>query len=146
MIFYAVREEIVTTDELHLIKRLRVIMERIPDIKVDKDENGKQQEVSCHMITRVIKGIYPDLRVIDGYFYPNYCHSWLITPQGNIIDVYPVAGASGPILIAGGEGSPIHFLYKEKRLTYHSFNQKWFRNAVRKLTKAAVKANSSLER
>ncbi|MDD5098217.1 MAG: hypothetical protein PHD31_00620 [Candidatus Pacebacteria bacterium] len=67
--------------------------------------------LSCHVLARAITKIIPTLKCEDGYYYPNYCHSWLKTPSGHLIDVYPVASIGGPILIVNHNGSPIHFLY-----------------------------------
>ncbi len=141
MVPYAVREGAVTAAERELVTELAAILEQLPEISIKRDQWGYPQEVSCHMLVRAIARVYRDhnLEVVDGYYYPNYQHSWMRTAMGNVIDVYPVAGGTGPILIAGNGGSPVRFLYRKGRFRPPFFGQPWFRRGVRDVT-AAIRA------
>lgn len=59
------------------------------DPDLGHDEDGMPITLSCHMLARAVASVF-DLRVCDGYFGPeSYDHSWVLTPQGQIIDTYP---------------------------------------------------------
>ena len=128
MIPYIVNEGLISSTEVDLAHRIRRIIQTIPEIS---DELGYW--VSCHMMVRALRKFFPELSVVDGYYYPNYEHSWLVTPAGNILDVYPVAVATGPILIASA--GPARFLYRRKRL-HPFFSEPWFRKGVCVLVQA----------
>lgn len=105
--------------------------------------NDKQETIvlSCHILGRALAKVF-SLQYRDGYFYPNYCHTWLLTPTGHIIDPYPVAILGGPILIDGLNFSPSHRLYIPKSSKYisrKSFSSLWFRKAVRKIIREIKK-------
>jgi hypothetical protein len=54
---------------------------------------------SCHAIARAAQQkFFPSYLVVDGYFGVTYNHSWLRS-GGIIIDVYPVASLSTPLII-----------------------------------------------
>ena len=118
MLPYAIKEGIVSPDELDLTRKIAQIIQALPDVPIPPDLHGTKQEVSCHMLVRAIHALYPELQVQDGFYHSQYPHSWLLTPTGNVLDVYPVAGASGPLLLAGGEASPVLHLYTRKRYRY----------------------------
>lgn len=132
MIPYAVRYGDVLEEEVVLCDTVRGWLSKLPDAGPFIDERGIEQLVSCHMLTRAVKRLLPDLRVVDGFYYPSYEHSWLLTPKGNILDVYPVAGASGPLLLMGEYPSPAHFLYRPARLRVR-YGERWFRQAVNQI-------------
>jgi hypothetical protein len=82
-----------------------------------KGPNTEPYPVSCHMMTRAIADILPQLRVVDGYFMRNNEHSWLATEDPNfIIDVYPVCTIGGPLLVFIGGISPMRELYRPATL------------------------------
>ena len=62
--------------------------------------------VSCHMVTRAIAALYPQLAVKDGTFMRGYGHSWLVDGRGHIIDPYPWAMVGGPIMLSTEDMSP----------------------------------------
>jgi hypothetical protein len=55
-------------------------------------------EISCHNLCRALAKIH-NLEVVDGYFTAGFCHSWLTTDSGAIIDPYPPLIVCGPIMI-----------------------------------------------
>jgi hypothetical protein len=55
-------------------------------------------EISCHNLCRALAKIH-NVKVIDGYFTPGFCHSWLQTDSGAIIDPYPPLLVGGPVMI-----------------------------------------------
>ena len=69
----------------------------VPNLGVD--DEGRKIELSCHMLAEVIEEIF-GLKRINGYFMTGYYHSWLVTTNQNIIDVYPVGTIGRPLLIA----------------------------------------------
>ncbi len=89
-------------------------------------KEGKKFYYSCHSICRALALHIPDLTVIDGvyislsaapsidtegdYWYDNFgatTHSWLVTPDGAIIEPYPVSFVAwGPLLIPTRNNAP----------------------------------------
>lgn len=68
-----------------------------------KNSNWKWNDFNCHSVVRFISLIYKELTVIDGMLIgadidlkkskaslKYTLHSWLETPDGNIIDAYPM--------------------------------------------------------
>ena len=106
--------KLIPRKDIVLFEKIKEIVNNFPDIDYGVDKNGKKIVLSCHMLARAI-AITFSLECRDGYFYPNYQHSWLKTAKKNIIDVYPVGIISGPILISGDDCSPARWLYKEKQ-------------------------------
>ena len=77
----------------------------------------------CHSVCRALVEVLPSLKVVDGHYlgakhilkkgrvdrlkFLYYPHSWLVTPTGSIIDPYPVACFTQPILVVTrGRSSP----------------------------------------
>lgn len=90
----------VAKEDLAIFRKIEAAMEVLPEIDLGKDENGYPVLVSCHMLCRAFAVVFPQLKCADGYFYKKgYEHSWLETPNGCIIDVYPIAVLGGPILV-----------------------------------------------
>src|SRR5689334_17275909 len=62
--------------------------------------------VSCHHLADAFD-CYRGLAAVRGYFMsPGWNHSWLRTPDGNIIDIYPWAQLGGPVLLCTKFFSP----------------------------------------
>jgi hypothetical protein len=89
----------------------------------EKFKSVRAPTVNCHSICRALARHIPELKLVDGHYIGMrvirkggkrnirlaYCpHSWLKTPDGNIIDPYPVGFMSAnPILvIANGPYKP----------------------------------------
>lgn len=75
--------------------------------------------ISCHALARAMASVFSDYNVIyiDGYVKADvarFNHTWLITENNNLIDVYPVAVVGGPLLIAG-ENGPWQRIYLRTR-------------------------------
>jgi len=126
----------VTVEEVQLCETVRGWLSRLPDVPIQPNRKGHLQVMSCHMLARAVKRLVPTLMVVDGRYYPSFEHSWLLTPRGNILDVYPVCGASGPLLLVGEYPSPAPFLYRQGRLLHPFFSQVWFRQGVKDITAA----------
>ena len=131
---YCVSEKHISPEEIELLQKIKLIVALLPDL----DLNG--EKISCHLLARAIGQIF-NLRWVDGYFYPSYQHSWLLTNEGNILDVYPIAIVGGPILVVGPKDcwrAPSRFHYRKKRLrigTKRSSFQKALRQLVREIDK-----------
>ena len=120
----------VPEEDVKLFEKIRQIVNDLPDIIFGKNEKEEELILSCHILARAIGKVFA-LKHIDGYFYPHYQHTWLLTPQGNIIDVYPVAILGGPILMDGSLFSPARWLYKKKRILHGETKKPSFRRALK---------------
>lgn len=68
--------------------------------------------VSCHHVALALSHLFPSMvKAEHGRFAQTWEHSWLRTPDGNIIDAYPVGCIGGPLLLDGHAG-PATILYK----------------------------------
>lgn len=132
MIPYAVKD--ISPEDIVLFNKIKTAVSNLPDIDLGKDDKGKKIILSCHILGRAIAKVF-SLKYVDGYYYPNFDHTWLLTENGNLIDVYPVATIGGPIMIVGNPHlyTPVYWLYKKKRLTGRGFGKWWFRRAVNKM-------------
>jgi hypothetical protein len=128
----------VTHEEFGIFERIRELVNILPDIDLGKNEDGEEIILSCHMLVRAVAKIF-HLKVIDGYFAKSYDHSWLVTPRGHLIDVYPVATLGGPTLMDGQWLSPSRRLYERtssRKLSRGRFGKNSFRRSVRRITRA----------
>ena len=66
--------------------------------KISLSADNFDFEISCHNLCRALAKIH-GLEVVDGYFTRGFCHSWLMTAYGSIIDPYPPLLIEGPIMI-----------------------------------------------
>lgn len=130
-----------TARDVEIFQRIRGLVEGLPDdIDLGSNDRGEKVVLSCHILVRAFARVC-HLRYRDGYFHPNYRHSWLLTPDGQIIDAYPVAIWGGPFMIDGSRErySPARWLYLPKStrmISAGSFARPWFRKAVRRITRA----------
>lgn len=90
--------------------------------------------LSCHILVRAAAKVY-NLKYQDGFFPAiGFEHSWLLTPTGNVIDVYPVGIVGGPIMIDPTVGHLIYLPKSIRSISCGRFSQPWFRKAVTKVT------------
>lgn len=132
-------QQYVSSEEQTTFNQIREVLGLLPDIDLGADEKGERIVLSCHMLARAVSKVF-HLKVADGFFARFYDHSWLVTPRGHIVDVYPVGILGGPILVDGsGVLSPGRHLYKKKdprRFAKGQFSKNSFRRSVRRITKA----------
>jgi hypothetical protein len=112
-----------------MLRRVQKAVTVLPDLDFGHDEAGRKIVLSCHILARAVGKAF-GLRHVDGYFYPNFQHSWLTTDAGNVIDVYPVGILGGPILVAG-PATPAGWLYEKKRVLRGQTKMPSFRQTVR---------------
>jgi hypothetical protein len=132
-------QQYVSSEEQVIFNRIREAIALLPDIDLGVDEKGEEIVLSCHMLARAVAKIF-HLKVVDGYFARFYNHSWLVTPKGHVIDIYPVGMLGGPMLVdATGVLSPGGHLYKQKNpraFARGQFSKNSFRRSVRRITRA----------
>ncbi len=103
-------------EDLAIFKRIRNAVLKLPDINLGLNKEGDKILLSCHILARAVARVFL-LKYVDGFFIPNFCHSWILSPSGHVIDVYPVGILGGPILmVASGNAPLIEFHYKEADL------------------------------
>lgn len=82
----------------------KVIARARPPALAEQDR-ARWPHLSCHTVTRAFlrafSSRYPGLRGASGFLRPNYEHSWLVTKNGNALDLYPPGTLGGPLLIWG---------------------------------------------
>ncbi len=125
--------KMIPEDDVALFEKVRSVVIDLPDIDLGRDENDGKILLSCHILGRALAKVF-QLKHADGYFHPNFEHTWLLTLHSNIIDVYPVAVLGGPILMEESFCSPAKWLYKKKRLANGKFQKLPFYRAVRTIT------------
>lgn len=127
-------------EELAKFLQVRAAVQRLPD----RLDLGRDVVLSCHVLARAVGRVFK-LRVEDGFFHPTFQHSWLVTPSGCIIDVYPVGIVGGPIIAdrihrncdgldCRRRGLPVYGLYVPLSTRFISrgrFSSSGFRHAVR---------------
>lgn len=128
----------VTAQDLVLYSSVRDALCALPRVAMGVDQAGKPIVLSCHIICRAMRKRIPvGVAVEDGYFANHYQHSWLRLQSGNILDLYPVAVASGPILWDGKFPSPAAKLFERAKLQVPlRFSAPEFRRAVRRVADA----------
>jgi len=138
-------------EELALFGKIKNLVQAMPDVDLGKDAKEKQILVSCHMVTRAIAKIFPELEVLDGQFgaWAGYDHSWLKRGHRLIIDPYPWAAVGGPIMVCGDMISPWYRLYRETCKCQAAefkkrFKHKEFKNHLRRVSAAVRKTARGL--
>ena len=142
----------ISNEEFRLFTEVRELVTKLPDIDLGVDHFDHKIELSCHMLARAVAEIF-SLEFVDGYFTDGYCHSWILTKKGNIIDVYPVAILGGPILMDASGFSPARFLYKKINEELEGIpeaswyrvpsEERWFKESVEKIKDELVKIRSA---
>lgn len=132
--------------EIMLFRRIEMIIDALPDIIDLGEKNGEPIIMSCHMLARAASKVF-NLKYVDGHYHlDHFAHSWLVTPMGNIIDLYPVATIGGPLLVLCCREflTPGRQFYVPRSARFTSkgigFGQPWFRRAVRILIRELKKA------
>ncbi len=129
--------------EVALFEKISSAVRRMSDLDLGSDQNGKSVLLSCHMLARAVARVF-SLRVADGFLYPRYQHSWVLTHEGHIIDVYPVAVLGGPILVEGKSSfspSKQHYLKAPRNFYRGRFGKKDFRQGVNRIANELVKVS-----
>ncbi|MDR1826359.1 MAG: hypothetical protein LBQ49_01550 [Rickettsiales bacterium] len=88
-----------TYAEKDLPKEDQKILYEIKNLIDSVDEFDLDHEMTCHEITYAVSNIF-SLKKESGRYHAGFYHSWLVTENGNIIDVYPWGTVGGPLLIA----------------------------------------------
>jgi len=129
--------------DVELFEKVRRAVTDLPDVDLGEDRTGQKVFLSCHMLARAVGQVF-GLKHVDGYFYPNYEHTWVLTPSGNILDVYPVGILGGPFLVDAGMDcpSPARRLYKKKRILRGMPRTPSFRRAINTIAVAIRKTVS----
>ena len=122
--------------DIDLLERIRLLVQSFPDgVDYGKDAYGDSITLSCHILAHAV-GRVLSLDAEDGYFRPNYSHSWLKTPNGHILDVYPVGILSGPFLVEQTMSfmSPGRHLYQPDERTWNLVAKPDMQKAIRLAT------------
>jgi hypothetical protein len=121
--------------------QIHATIQALPEEDLGVMENDEKVELSCHILARAVAQALPwfRLKCIDGQFLQGFNHSWLVTEDAHIIDVYPVGILRGPILIDGQARLLSSQMYKpvvprSSRARYYKtmFDSAWFASAVLK--------------
>ena len=98
MRFYA--EDKIDKQDQELFWKIRQVIIEMPDPDTAMLSGGRTNQLTCHMLADAIRRVFP-LGLVRGWrTKPGSTHSWLVTFNHNIIDVYPVGTIGGPILIS----------------------------------------------
>ncbi len=140
MTFYI--EKRLPKEEVVLFHQIRTAVVNLPDPDLgfyphnNPFSPGEKILVSCHMLARAVAKVFK-LRYKDGNFLDSSLrHSWVLTPEGNIIDLYPVATLGGPILVDN-----VHSIFSlrmyvpcvARKVSEGTFSSVWFLRGVRTL-------------
>ena len=139
-------EQLVARADIEIFEEIRRAVELLSEIDLGSDDRGQAVVLSCHVLARAIARVF-GLRYVDGWVRPNYEHSWVLSPAGHIIDVYPVAVIGGPILMENRSGhSPASHIYDTSdrhKLYRGDFSRPWFRRSVRRVSVELQKIKAS---
>lgn len=97
-------------EDIKVFHQIKKVVENLVVPNLGYDEGGRKIELSCHMLAEVISEFF-GLKCLNGYYMRGWNHSWLVTRNRNIIDVYPIGVVGGPILVAHQlihKGGPIY--------------------------------------
>jgi hypothetical protein len=134
---------LISKADITLFHNIRTAVESLPDnLDLGKDPSKQKVVLSCHILVRAVVASMPrhPLALCDGRFLRVFEHSWIMTPSGNIIDVYPVGMIGGPLLIDGSASLLASQLYtvsakEDADIRYRKmFESAWFKEAVRHVT------------
>ena len=136
--------EVVSEDDWLLWADVVEYVRRLYDVNNDRPD-GQEFLMECHSVSRALVQCVPQLRCVDGILrgvgkeneewkLQGCLHSWLVTPDGSIIDAYPVGFIYFyPVLIpVGHRYSPFGYeLYEEdKSLTKQISNRQTYRRSL----------------
>uniref|UniRef100_A0A7C4R596 Uncharacterized protein n=1 Tax=candidate division CPR3 bacterium TaxID=2268181 RepID=A0A7C4R596_UNCC3 len=153
-------EQFVPKEDVGVFDKIKRAIDLLPDIDLGKDESGREIMLSCHILSRAVARVF-NLKCIDGsyrFFYLSdysVCnhfncmdgiknniifiscnHSWVLTKNQNIIDVYPIGVLGGPILISCNPLSPVSRLYfpmSTRSVSNGGFSKPSFQRSVKKI-------------
>ena len=112
----------IPNEDVELFEKIRNSVNLLPVLDLGRDSYDLPVILSCHILARAVANVF-SLSFVDGYFYSNAQHSWVLTPNENIIDVYPVGVFGGPILIHGEQFCPSSWLYRQDPRMKPAFQQ-----------------------
>jgi len=104
-------------EALYALTRVQKLIACWPDTVPGEPEHW----ISCHAFAAVLEELVPGTQRVDGHFLkPGYEHSWLALSNEPrwIIDPYPIAEVSGPVLRDLAFPSPWHGAYVKRDLPY----------------------------
>lgn len=129
-------------EDLAALAQIRNLMEKLPDWGIPREDGPEDHAlVSCHTLVRAFASVMAGLTVVDGRVL-GHEHSWLMTSAKNVIDVYPVATAGGPLLIM--DSLYARSLYRPARgmkVRQHMTPAR-FKSHVRGITRAVQEASA----
>jgi len=131
----------IVDEDIQLYQEIRYIFEKLPDIDLGVSCEGEKIVLSCHMLVKALVNCFAQLGLSYevGRFLVVFEHSWLVTKNGNIIDVYPVGAIGGPILYLGDRDGPASKLFLSPDVYLYEYLQglteKEFADCVQKIEK-----------
>jgi hypothetical protein len=140
-------------DELEAFEIIRKDVLALPDLDLGYKENGEKVVLSCHILSYAVKrthgGMGGGLTYEEGRFLDGFDHSWLVTRNSHIIDVYPVGIVGGPIMVDGQAPLLSRRMYHPMKVSdsdrlerYDAmFQSLWFPAAVAKTSTALFKTH-----
>lgn len=96
-------EKNIEPEDYRLYLIIKNALAKFDEAKLDYgiDVFNEPAEISCHMLAAATERIFSDKLVLEnGYYFMGISHSWLVTKNRNILDVYPFGIISGPLLIS----------------------------------------------
>jgi hypothetical protein len=125
---------LLSQSEIKLFESVRRAVNSLPDLSLGIDQGGKPVQLSAHILSQAFRAAY-EIESAHGKYSKMHDHSWLVTPEKNIIDVHPIASWGGPVLYYGSLPG-VHTLFS--RLPSAAVEQKfegifqtaWFWDAV----------------
>lgn len=131
---------LISQEDLFLFQKIEKVVHEMPEVDLGVDQLGDRMLISCHMVSRALAHLFPEVEWKDGYFARfGQRHSWLkIKRSPNLtIDPYPVALVGGPIMVHGGFiTTPWDKLYIEAKLA--DLGGLVFRKCVRTVEQAML--------
>lgn len=80
-----------------VLKNISDIFSSVGEIQLPS-VRGVEIELSCHILARACSKFF-NLKYLDGRFYPNIEHSWILTENNHVIDVYPIGTLTQRLII-----------------------------------------------
>lgn len=124
---------VVLQEEVMLLERVGKAIAAMPDLDLGRDDGGDPYFVSCHMVVRAVAGVF-GLQFRDGRFNGDVEHSWCISANDNIMDVYPVGILGGPLLVVGPTWSRLYVEQPPQLLKLARIDTQRFKDAVIRVT------------
>lgn len=107
MRLYCEREGFIPQRKVALFRNMTAAIEALPELE-------DAEAVSCHVLTRILAGMFPGVVVVDGHFQSRGSHhSWLDMGEGVVADVYPIGGVVPFLVDTNGYLNPWNRMYIE---------------------------------